>query len=107
MALINQQELYIAVYQTVSEIPAGKVATYGQIAKLLGLPTYARHVGFALSHLDSDSSVPWYRVVNSQGKTHPRHAGKPSFQKERLEAEGIKFNKSGKIPLKIYQWCPK
>lgn len=104
MAETQREQLYALVYETVLEIPSGKVATYGQIAKLLGLPNHARHVGFALSNLAADSNVPWHRVVNAQGKTHPRHGGQPSFQRKRLEAEGIEFNDSGKIPLKRFQW---
>ncbi|PID66323.1 MAG: methyltransferase [Gammaproteobacteria bacterium] len=106
MAQTNQQALYALVYEIVLQIPAGRVATYGQIAQLLGLPRHARHVGFALSRLDPDSRVPWHRVVNFQGKTHPRHAGRTSFQKECLAAEGVVFNQSGNVSLKTYQWCP-
>ncbi len=106
MALINREEFNSAVYQTVLEIPKGKVATYGQIAKLLGLPTYSRQVGSALTKLAIESRIPWYRVVNSQGKVYPRHNGQPSFQRERLEAEGIEFTKTEKISLKKFQWQP-
>lgn len=106
MAETNKQLLYALVYETVNDIPPGKVATYGQIAKLIGLPRHARHVGFALSNLDADSTVPWHRVVNAQGRTHPRHGGKPSFQRQLLESEGIVFTDSGRIPLKVYQWLP-
>lgn len=104
MAETQREQLYAMVYETVLEIPRGKVATYGQIAKLLGLPNHARHVGFALSALSADSNVPWHRVVNAQGKTHPRHGGNQSFQRELLEAEGITFNDNGKISLKRFQW---
>lgn len=104
MAETQRELLYSLVYETVLEIPVGKVATYGQIAKLLGLPKHARHVGFALSALSSDSRVPWHRVVNAKGETHRRHGGEPSFQRELLEAEGITFNENGKIPLSRFQW---
>ncbi len=107
MAQTEKYQLYIAVYQVVQEIPEGKVATYGQVAKLLGLPNHARHVGFALSALDSDSSIPWYRVVNAKGEVHPRHAGEPSFQRQSLEKEGVVFSENGRISLKKFQWCPK
>lgn len=105
MAETQREQLYPLVYEVVREIPKGRVATYGQIAKLLGLPNHARHVGFALSNLDEDSAVPWHRVVNAKGETHPRHAGNPSFQRQRLEAEGIEFNQHGRIPLKQFQWA--
>lgn len=106
MAETEQAQLYALVYEVVSEIPSGKVATYGQIARLIGLPRHARHVGFALSHLASDSTVPWHRVVNAQGKTHQRHSGSPSFQKELLLSEGIIFTDSDRIKLQTYQWRP-
>ncbi len=107
MAQTEKYQLYIAVYQVVQEIPEGKVATYGQVAKLLGLPNHARHVGFALSALDSDSRIPWHRVVNAKGEAHPRHAGELSFQRQRLEKEGVVFSENGRISLKKFQWCPK
>lgn len=106
MAETQREQLYALVYETVLEIPAGKVATYGQIAKLLGLPNHARHVGFALSALDNDTCVPWFRVVNAKGETHIRHGGAPSFQRELLASEGIVFNDKGRISLKQFQWCP-
>lgn len=107
MAQTDKEQLYAMVYEVVLEVPIGKVATYGQIAKLLGLPNHARHVGFALSALGSDSLVPWHRVVNAKGKTHPRHAGKPSFQRQLLESEGVIFSDRGHIDLKVFQWCPR
>ncbi len=107
MAETQKQQLYALVYETVREIPPGKVATYGQIAKLLGLPNHARHVGFALANLASDSTVPWYRVVNAQGETYPRHSGKASCQWQLLEAEGIVFCDNGKIALQQFQWRTK
>lgn len=105
MAETEKSLLYSSVYEAVSEIPKGKVATYGQIAKIIGLPRHARHVGFALSNLPNESDVPWYRVINSKGETHPRHGGTDSRQRDRLEAEGIEFNTYGRINLKQYQWC--
>ncbi len=107
MAETQKQQLYALVYETVRDIPSGKVATYGQIARLLGLPNHARHVGFALANLASDSTVPWHRVVNAQGKTHLRHGGKASCQRQLLEAEGIVFCDNEKIALKKFQWRTK
>ncbi|MGY0399979.1 MAG: MGMT family protein [Ostreibacterium sp.] len=106
MAEVNQSLLYATVYETVREIPSGKVATYGQIAKLIGLPRHARHVGIALSHLDGDSTVPWHRVVNARGRICVKHAGKIALQQGLLENEGIHFTDRGNILLKKFQWCP-
>lgn len=102
----QRDQLYATIYEVVNDIPAGKVATYGQIAQLIGLPRHARHVGFALANLAPDSSIPWHRVVNAQGKTHPKHGRSVSFQKDRLSEEGITFNSSQRIDLKKFQWQP-
>lgn len=104
MAEIDTGLFNSLVYEVVSEIPRGKVATYGQIAKLIGLPRHARHVGKALNKLPWGSEVPWYRVVNAKGAPYPRHAGEPSQQTELLQGEGIEINPSGNISLKKYQW---
>jgi len=91
--------------QVVSLIPYGKVATYGQIAKLSGLPKHARHVGFALKKLDNHSDLPWYRVVNSQGKISLQKENErgENLQVLKLQNEGV-FIVDGKINLKQYQW---
>lgn len=106
MAETNRQQLYAMVYETVCEIPAGKVATYGQIAQLMGLPRHARHVGFALSHLTADSNVPWHRVINAKGQLHPRPHRTGVSQRQLLQDEGIVFDQRGGVSLKRYQWRP-
>ncbi len=105
MAEIEQNLFVSLVYEAVSEIPRGKVATYGQIATLIGLPRHARHVGKALAKLPWGSEVPWYRVVNAKGFPYATHAGESSKQRQLLMAEGIQFNEAGNINLKKYQWC--
>ncbi|MFT6751283.1 MAG: methylated-DNA-protein-cysteine methyltransferase-like protein [Candidatus Azotimanducaceae bacterium] len=88
------------VWQIVYAIPNGKVATYGQIARLAGMPQQSRLVGRILSRLPQDSKLPWYRVINSQGKiSNPN----PERQKEKLAAEGVDALK-GRVSLKLYQW---
>lgn len=57
-----------AVYRVLANIPAGKLASYGQVADLAGLPKQARRVGRILSQLPRDTRLPWYRVVNANGK---------------------------------------
>ena len=64
----NSQALQRQILEVVALIPSGKVASYGQIAKLAGLPKHARLVGYVLRHLDAQSDIAWYRVVNAQGK---------------------------------------
>lgn len=56
------------LYQLVRRIPKGEVATYGQLAKLIGKPRHARHVGNALANTPASVKIPWHRVVNAQGR---------------------------------------
>lgn len=96
---------YQRIYAAVRRIPKGRVATYGQVARLAGLPRHARQVGYALHALPEGSDVPWQRVVNAQGAVSPRAV--PGFEDEqrtRLEAEGVVFGPSGRIPLARFQW---
>ena len=83
------------------------MASYGQIAKLAGLPKHARLVGYVLKHLDKESQIPWYRVINSQGKisvTHMDEKGN-NVQQDLLEAEGV-YLLNGKVSLKKFGWQP-
>lgn len=105
MAETTQAALYSLIYETVREIPAGKVATYGQIARLIGLPRHARHVGFALAHLSGHHGIPWHRVVNARGELHS--SGRHRDQHIRLlQDEGILVSEKGNIKLNRYQWQP-
>jgi methylated-DNA-protein-cysteine methyltransferase-like protein len=84
------------------------VATYGQIARLAGMPGQARLVGYALSSLNDRLPVPWHRVVNAEGRISPRSGGSQadSVQRLRLEVEGVNFDEYGRIPLYRFQWQP-
>jgi methylated-DNA-protein-cysteine methyltransferase-like protein len=68
MMMNDTNELQRQILEVVALIPFGKVATYGQIAQLAGLPKHARLVGTVLKNLDEGSHLPWHRVINSQGK---------------------------------------
>ena len=93
------------IYDMVNRIPKGKVATYGQIAKLIGYPKHARYIGRTLSSLSDNSTVPWHRVVNAKGKISPRgFDGCDDYQRILLEEEGILFNDKDCISLKDFQW---
>ncbi len=92
------------IYNLVRQIPAGKVATYGQIAVLVG--TGARQVGYAMAALPHDD-VPWQRVINSQGKVSPRKGGNgEQIQRALLEAEGIRFSPGGRVSFSSVIWEP-
>ena len=96
------------VYRVVRRIPAGRVASYGQVAAIAGMPRAARQVGYALHALDAASVVPWHRVVNAQGRISTRGPVEVvSLQRSRLEAEGIAFEPSGRIDLARFGWRPR
>ena len=88
------------VLSVVGEIPYGRVATYGQIAELIGREKNARLVGKILSCAELYGEYPCHRVVNAAGRTAPGF----SEQRERLEAEGVKFKPNGCVDIKNYRW---
>ncbi|MFT5881385.1 MAG: methylated-DNA-protein-cysteine methyltransferase-like protein [Moritella sp.] len=91
------------VFALVHRIPVGKVATYGDIARLAGMSTYSRHVGRVLSSLPTDSQLPWHRIINSKGEILLQ-GERGEYQKQRLLAEGIVVSAQGKISLKQYRY---
>lgn len=92
--------LIYEILSAVSEIPYGKVATYGQIAKLIGREKNSRLVGKVLSVSDWYGDFPCHRVVNHMGRTAPM------FREQRalLEAEGVEFLPSGNVDMKRFRW---
>ena len=89
----------------VSHIPRGKVASYSQIARLLGAPGAARLVGFALHSLPNDSRVPWQRVINAQGGLSLRKLGEAGeLQHCLLETEGIIFDERERVDWERFGW---
>lgn len=95
-----------SIYAVVSRIPSGRVATYGQVARLAGIPGHARLVGYALSALPEGSRVPWHRVVNAKGEVSPRSngAGHDRLQAVLLRREGVRFDRKGRISLAAFRW---
>lgn len=92
------------IYDVVRAIPPGRVATYGQVAGLAGLPGQARLVGYAMAALDADSDVPWHRVINARGEISLPAGGHPArAQRALLEFEGVVFE-GGRVALKDYRW---
>lgn len=91
------------IYMVVSRIPHGKVATYGQIARLAGNPRWSRVVGYAL-HVNPDPQhIPCYRVVNRFGEVSEAFAfGGENRQIELLEAEGVQFDKNGRVKPEFF-----
>jgi methylated-DNA-protein-cysteine methyltransferase-like protein len=81
------------------------VATYGQVARLAGLPNHARQVGYALSAVPEGLRLPWHRVINAKGEISARSEPYgPHIQRARLEQEGIVFDANTRISLRRFQW---
>ena len=92
-----------AIYEVVKTIPAGVVATYGQVAAIVGCGP--RLVGYALASLPAGMDVPWQRVINSQGKISVRSDGAADpRQRQALIREGIMFSLKGTVDLKRFGW---
>ena len=98
---------YERIYAVVRRIPKGRVATYGQVASLAGLPGHARQVGYALHTLPDDSDVPWHRVINARGEVSGRaERGYEFIQRGMLEAEGVEFDAFKRLDLNRLRWRP-
>lgn len=98
-AALNDDFAY-AVLSAVAEIPAGKVATYGQIARLIGYPKNARLVARVLSHADYYGDYPCHRVVNASDRLAPGWAAQAML----LQAEGVALIDATHVSLKLYRW---
>lgn len=100
----EQKPLYQRIYALVRQIPPGKVATYGQIARLVGGCT-PRMVGYAMAAVPNGSDVPWQRVINSKGGVSPRANPIGEItQRMLLEEEGVVFNDQDRTDLKLFGW---
>ena len=101
----NTDSTFNRIYAVVKRIPRGKVATYGQVARLAGNPRWARVVGYAL-HVNPDpDGIPCYRVVNRDGRPSPAFAfGGFQEQVYLLEKDGVEFNSDGNVIMEKCQW---
>lgn len=97
---------YERIYAVVRRVPAGRVTTYGAVARLAGLPRHARLVGYALHALPDGTSLPWHRVINAQGRLSLARAGRGAglTQRLRLEREGVRVDAAGRVSLERYGW---
>ena len=97
------KRFHAAVYRLVERIPRGRVATYGQIAALLGYPRAARAVGQAMKHVPPH--LPWHRVVNAHGGISLRaNVGSMLTQRLLLEQEGVTVRR-GRVRLREHRWA--
>jgi methylated-DNA-protein-cysteine methyltransferase-like protein len=105
---VPASDSYRRIYAVVRRVPRGRVATYGQVAAVAGLPRHARLVGYALNILAPDSDVPWHRIVNAKGGISLRGdgLGHEELQAQLLRREGVRLA-DGAVPLARYQWRPR
>ncbi len=102
---MNHSNLYQKIYEIVADIPESRVATYGQIAWMAGIPNAPRVVGYAMSRVPAGLNIPCHRVVNKSGKMAPYYAfGGEQFQRFLLEQEGVTFLENGCIDMEKCQW---
>ena len=102
---MENKSAFEKIYDVVRQIPKGRVATYGQVARLAGNSRWARVVGYALHCNPEPGTIPCHRVVNREGKVADAFAfGGGDTQRELLENEGIVFRQDGTIDLKKYGW---
>lgn len=92
--------------EVIKQIPAGKVMTYGQVARIAGSPRGARQVVRILHSLSRAHALPWHRVINAKGEIAFQEEEPLMIQKMELEAEGIEFVNERQIDLKVYQHHP-
>lgn len=93
------------IFSVVKRIPRGRAASYGQVARLAGLPGHARLVGYALHRCPP--GLPWHRVVNVRGEISlPEADGQAAFQRVLLESEGVEF-RDGRVDMARFGWRPR
>jgi len=94
------------IWRVVAAIPRGRVATYGQVANLAGLPRGARRVGWALGRAPAALRLPWHRVVAAGGRIAlPEGSASRRTQIARLRADGVPVA-NGRVSLRLFQWSP-
>jgi methylated-DNA-protein-cysteine methyltransferase-like protein len=98
---------YARIYAVVRRVPRGRVATYGQVARIAGLGSHARMVGYALAALPDGTTVPWHRIINSRGTVSQRRSGDSLSQRLRLEREGVSFDTRGRASFATHGWRPR
>ena len=108
MQISTERSFDERVCHAVSLIPHGRLATYGQVADLIGAWGSARQVGWALRRLSLPSEVPWQRVVNAKGRISMSlsREGSDWMQRQLLIAEGIPVDGEGRLPLRRFLWMP-
>lgn len=101
---MDHDNSFQAILNVLGSVPHGSICTYGKIAELAGYPSKSRYVGYILKNLPSDSTLPWHRIINAQGRiSFPLHSEKHTLQRSLLESEGIHFLHD-RIKLRTFLW---
>lgn len=104
----RRSDTHARIHAVVRRIPRGRVATYGQVARLAGLGAQPRLVGYALAALPDETAIPWHRVVNARGEVSRRATpGAERLQRALLEHERVRFDARGRIDLDRHRWRPR
>lgn len=103
---MNKNSFFEKVYQVTRSIPYGKVMSYGQIALFLDMPRGAREVGWALSQIGDHDQVPWWRVVNNQGRVSIKGKYTAEEQRQLLLQEGVEVYKDLSFDIEKYRFNP-
>lgn len=94
------------IWETIADIPPGRVASYGQVAEIAGIPRGARQVGYALRHSPAGLELPWHRVITASGKSaFDRDSRAFRRQRDRLADEGVPMM-NGRVDMGTYRWQP-
>lgn len=94
------------IWDTILEVPKGRVASYGQIAAIAGMPRGARHVAYALRQAPSGLRLPWHRIITASGKIAFDKGSAPYLeQSRRLKRENVTVI-AGKVDMRKYRWQP-
>lgn len=103
---MNREERTRRIAETIADIPFGRVASYGQVAEIAGVPRGARQVGYVLRNLPEDHGLPWYRVITASGRiAFPEGSRGFREQVRRLGEEHVAVKK-GKVDIATYRWQP-
>lgn len=103
---LSRQQRFERIWSTIADIPRGKVASYGQIAEIAGIPRGARQVGYALRHAPKGTQLPWHRVLQAAGTSaFDRDSAPFREQSKRLSEEGVVLL-NGRVDMRKYRWVP-
>ena len=106
LAPVRPTTTFERIHAVIRRIPRGRVATYGQVARIAGLVNGARQVGYALHALREGTTVPWFRVLNARGASSLKNGGDVT-QRLLLEREGVRFDAGGRTDLAVHGWRPR